>query len=490
MDGVQKNYNIRELVRNQFCSNENVEYLHSVINDNLQNDDIKKLISSNMPGYVRNFNRRFGTSESVYSSLTDVSTLKTDDAMLWDGVRKLNNMFLSLILDKYVEDFKSENIGRYGYLESMFVATDLRPCGYENLNNSDIQSFVLNTDEKRKCSDDILKLDPYNRFHAAFMNTQASDMNRTEINGNDSRMPYYNEHYDGVEWFMKQKQDDELPQAKEKFGITPRRFYADSIKSPLNTKSNNTPKQIYVNKNVYPELLTPTVRRTYPGENKGFAQKIEVESSDDVISYDIEGTPSYPGGQSAFSRDVYNAMTPVDRELADREDILTNRTSHGYANVLENKDKFMPWQNLSKRNIHRIEGYEQDDQLDLTVSEKNNHPSGGEYNARGNKHLTKGYGDGYRWKGVPLGTGVRDTRMLTRPENFLTRNDTEYNLPGTVPHRYRDDENTQYNKEFGFKLFKQDLSAMHDYPQRYNRTERTLINGMDNKSHAPHCDDC
>lgn len=493
MSSVQKNSNIREKVRDQFCSNENIDYLQSTIADNIQDEDMKKYISNNIHGYVRNFNRRFGASESVYSSLTDVSTLKTDDKMMWDGVRKLNNMFLSLILDRYTEDFKTENVGRYGYLESMFVATDLRPCGYENLNGSDIQSFVLNADEKRRCPSDILQLDPYNRFHATFMNTQASDMNRTEINGNDSRMPYYNEHYDGVEWFMKQKREEDPP-AKEKFGAIPRRFYADSMKTlsvgKMDPQRGNSP--LYVNQNIYPELLTPKIRRTYMGEETKCKKGDSTSQidDDDIVVYDIEGTPSYPGGQSAFSRDVYNAMQPFDQELATREDVLANRDSHGYANVLGTTDKFKPWDNLSKRNIQRIEGFEQDDQLDLTISEKNNYPVGGEYNARGNKHLTRGYGDGYRWKGIPLGTGKRDDKMLTRPENFLTRNNDGYKRAGVVPHRYRDDDNSHYNRELGFKLSKQDISSIHDYPQRYNRTERTLIDGIDNRSHPLKCDDC
>jgi hypothetical protein len=442
---VPENTNIRERVRDQFCSKENVNYLLSVIHDKIKDASLKKYLTDNIDGYIRNFSRRFGASEAVYSSLTNVKTLRTDDDMKWDGVRRLNNMFLELVIDKYGEDFKSDAVARYGYLDSMFVATDLRPCGYESLNGSEIQSFNISSDDKRKCPKDILKQEPYNRYHGAFMNVKVNDMNRTEINGNDSIAPFYNEHVDGIEWYMKQRREDSVVKKEKTEKFTP----------------------LYVNQNRYPELLTPKVKRNYTDKVKCSDNPKEEEDEDiEPVIYDIDGAPSYPGGQSAFARDANKHMEPFDREGQG-----SRQHQHRWANAQEHPGEKIPtWQNLSKRNIQRIENGEVDDYFDASITEKNNYPAGGQHNARGNPQLQTGYGEGYRFKHTPLNAGNPYDKLLVRSENFMTLNVPEYKRPGTVPHRYRDDEQSHYNRELGFKQYKQDISSMFDYPRQINYT--------------------
>lgn len=459
MDRIQKNYNIREYVTDQFCSEENRNYLVSMIKQKIEDDKIRTYILTNLDTFIRNFNRRFGKSEAIYDDPTTVKTLKTDDTKMWDGVRRLNQMFLSLLFKEYTEDFKDDAISRYGYLDSMFISTELRPCGYEGLNDDTIPAFTLCERSDRSCPKDILQQDPYNRYHAAYMNVKVYDMNRTEINGNDRRLPYYNEYVDGVSWFIDQSRDDST--CLNNMPSTPlsKNSNSESVASSNSSKETYVASPMWVNDQIFPEELTPKVRRDTPVNVK--LNNLDPHYYSATCAYDNE----YPGGQQQLARDIHKNMDPLDRELAERSDKLTYRNNHRWGD-----DKFPIWrQNLSKRNYERKQDFEEHDDLDASITEMNNYPQGGQNNARKELIESRYTGDGYRFGGVVTNTAPQ---------------------PGKVSYRNREDEHTHYNRELGYKLKKQELSSMFDWPKRYNRTERQLIPGMDNRTIPLICGDC
>ncbi len=393
----------RERVQIQFMDPANVSYLNGQLAGTRSRDRMLDLMLL--------FMKTHGNAYDL--SLLDASRGMSEEKKFWLAVQNLNRMFLEVVREHTEADSKEEAIGRYGYAESMFIATEMRPPCYENLNDSFFPGYARGSSSCERNPSER----PFDRYRSAVLNHASihAPIDRETIYGAETRIGDEGV-LDGVSLSMMRARDASVAsRGNASFRVVPNGNDRDLYRQVM---------QASVNDQVYPEpFMDMEAAVSSCGDSHGGEESFYIFSS----SHADETEPLYPEKNSEEgNRQAHIARYGKDRYGGDTP---------------------FPWyQNLSKRHIHRKSHGDDDDMLDASIIERDMRSTRGGLSARGNPHLQAGEGEGYRYKGI----------YAPPPGGF-----------GASPggEAFAEDTRSTWNREMGHKLYPYPSSSLLSYPR-------------------------
>ncbi len=324
-------------------------------------------------------------------SLLDAQRGISETRKFWLAVQGLNKMFLEVVKD-HLYDSSDAAIGKYGYAEAMFIATEMRPPCYETLND---EEFIGNYTAEQgsyngssTCTRSPFDR-PFDRYRSAVMRHQTAIGKMREDTGNvygiDTRI---SDPLPGL---------PSAPSAGFVSRPSPTRITADMDDWELNKRL----VQASINDQTYPEDMTDLYQKVSPNPN---------------------GEENYQ-----FGSDILDELVDSKGMLISHYQSDEGKRQGHIARYGTNKynDGIFPWkQNLSKRNYER-KGDRDDDLLDGTLDESQQRSTRG-WKAR---EVPKGEG-GYRYRSIYPTSPSDDRKGST----------------------FEPDPKVTWNRELGYKL--------------------------------------
>ena len=436
---------LKDRIHQQFMSPQNMSYIKGVVREKVSNIECIEYINSNINMFALRFLNSHGHSQLL--NLVDSDLSMPMYQKFWMGVQTLNKHFIKLIVDYTQYDVDMSNTGKHDYINSMFIATNLRPQGYEFINDDATPGYynhaIFSKDPSNSKETTYTPFDKsYDKYRSSVMShmSQHYPHDLGEIYGNDYKISDRHPHFDGVDVAIAQSKERlrniPIVTSNNAFDVTtPGITTIDTfdVTGGSNVKgvtgggnkgvnSSDTARFIADNKT----FLTPggaiKLGSSTDCDNKG----VDYTMTDDVLRMKIFQMGIDDNIYPEYLSEIYEKGNFRNAEEVDREGHISRRFGNKYT-----KDQVVPWfQNLSKRHMYRKGDniYEEDDTLDHSITESSLANSRGNAHARGNYHLHSGEGDGFRYRTIYGG------KFEDKPS-------------------FDPDPRTHWNRELGYRLY-------------------------------------